>query len=150
MTPRIAGLLVASAVTAAACGGPRDPEGTLESVRGGVLQVGWSSAPGHCTAGPVRAEPRGPDADLVRRLAAALDAQVVWIHGPQDELFQALKRFDLDLVVCGVRKAGPWKKHLAFTKPYDGEHVLAAPPGENGWLAALDRLIAALARETAT
>jgi hypothetical protein len=56
---------------------------------------------------------------------------------------EALKRFELDLVIGNLDAKTPWKKEIAFTRPYftervaggsEREHVMAAPPGENAWL----------------
>lgn len=134
-------------IAVASCeGGPRDPEGTLERVRGGELRAGWNHNPPWCAAGP-GGEPTGRDADLVRALGRELDARIVWVAGDKEELLDRLERFELDLVACGVPRSTPWKKKIGFTRIPSGQHALATPPGENGWLVALNRTLARLHRE---
>lgn len=48
-----------------ACGIPRDPEGTLERVRGGPLRVGVIHAPPWVTVEHLDSDPRGLEIDLV-------------------------------------------------------------------------------------
>ncbi len=95
---------------------PRDPEGTLERVQGGVLRAGlmhhkpWAAM--------VDGRPQGLEVDLVEQLAKSLNASVEWAEPRGDELFQALKEHRLDLVVGGITERSPWKDHVAFTRPY--------------------------------
>jgi polar amino acid transport system substrate-binding protein len=135
--------LCLAAVVAASCDrGPRDPEGTLDRVRGGQLRVGWTLHPPWCEASARRDGPGGRDADLVRALARELDARVVWVDGDKEELLGRLERFELDLVACGVPRSSPWKKRVGLTRVPSGGHTLATPPGENGWLLFVNRSLA--------
>lgn len=142
----LAGLCVASAL---GCGDvPRDPEGTLERVRGNVLVVGVTDSPPHIVrSGP---DANGPEADLIREIAEGLDARIVWRWGPLEDHFTALERFEIDLVAGGLTDRTPWRDRVGLTRPYieraGGGGVLAAPPGENGFLVALDRHIVARSR----
>jgi ABC-type amino acid transport substrate-binding protein len=126
---------------------PADPDHTLDRVRGGVLRVGvspndpwivWSAEP----------EPSGREADLVRRFAASLDADVEWSRSAEETLISQLERGELDLVAAGMTAETPWTEKAAISKPYatvtgpDGsaeEHVLAVPLGENAFLVSLER-----------
>jgi polar amino acid transport system substrate-binding protein len=128
-----------------ACDLPRDPEGTLERVRGGVLRVGaideapWVVHDAHRDA---HGQPRGVEVALVEALADRLGAEVRWDHGGETRLLAALERFELDLVIGGLDADSPYADEVGFTRPYyeaDGHaHVLAAPPGENAWLMTIE------------
>lgn len=131
----------------AACDMPRDPEGTLDRVRGGILRVGVvEQAP---WIRSTNGEPDGAEAVLVRELARELGATVEWHPGGETDLLERLEKFELDLVVGGITRATPWASRLGMTLHYAKlkrgdtvrEHVFAAPPGENAWLLTLDRFL---------
>ena len=131
-------------VLLAGCDMPRDPNGTIERARGGVLRVGAATAPPwvvHRTDG----RPVGLEAELVTEFARSLDARVEWHRGSADELLEKLQKRELDVVIAGLTATTPWKTHVGITRPYrkDHEHerVLAVAAGENATLVALDRLI---------
>lgn len=121
------GALLAAGLTAVpACDLPRDPEETLERVRGGTLRVGvienepWTRVDGD--------EVSGVEADLVREFAATLDADVAWVLAGPDAL-EALEHFELDLVVGGLDHRDPWKQRVGLTRPWFVEEVCI---GERG------------------
>lgn len=138
---RTHGLIVV--LVAVACSLPRDPDGTLERVRGGVVRVGVANNPPWVTITPNGAE--GVEPTLVRQIADSLGARVEWIPGGESELLADLEERKLDLVLAGLTEDVPWKSKVAFTKPfYDDpetkkKHVMAAPPGENAWLVFVER-----------
>lgn len=107
---------------------PRDPEGTLDRVRGGVLRVGVSESPPWTRVfddGSVS----GVEAVLVRRLAERLDARVRWRPGSESDLMAALEAGALDLVVGGLGSASPWQQQVALTTPYTTVRtVIGVPP----------------------
>lgn len=104
-------------VLLAGCGTiPRDPEGTLARVRGGVLRAGFTVA--HPWATGPEDDPEGIEVDLVERFAQELDATVEWVEGSEAELFEALEVRSLDLVVGGLDAADPWVASAAVTRPY--------------------------------
>jgi polar amino acid transport system substrate-binding protein len=130
-------------VSALACDLPRDPEDTLERVRGGTLRVGVAHNPPwvvHTATGA-----RGVEPVLATLIARQLDARITWIHGAQSQLLSDLHDRRLDLVLGGLTADLPWKTEVAFTRPfYDDprtgeQHVMAAPAGENAWLLYLER-----------
>jgi polar amino acid transport system substrate-binding protein len=129
----------------AACGVPRDPEGTLEQARAGTLRVGAVDSPPHLARTAEGAG--GPEAELVRAFARSIGAEVDWQWGALDDHLEVLKRFELDLVAAGLTARSPWKREVAFSRPWNRERpperVLAVPPGENAMLFALDRFIEA-------
>lgn len=143
---RARGALPALLLVAAACDAiPADPGGTLERVRGGVMLVGVTDSPPWIIRpepGP-GGEPTGPEADLVRGFARAIDARVRWEWAPLDENLERLERRELDLVAAGLTRDSPWARRVPFTRPYARwraeERALAVPPGENAFLVALER-----------
>ncbi|MGH2685851.1 MAG: transporter substrate-binding domain-containing protein [Actinomycetota bacterium] len=124
--------LAALMLLPAACGIPRDPEGTLERVRGGVMRVGitandpWTIAEG----------PSGVEVALTEELAGDLDAEIDWVEGGHAELFSALEQRELDLVIGGFAADDPWGSKVTFTQPYFTVRTLVGvapgslPPGD--------------------
>src|SRR5690606_4376015 len=82
---------------------PRDPEGTLARVRGGVLRAGGVESPPWL----VRTEggASGPEARVVADLAEELGAEFAWSWGALGDQMEALERFELDLVAGGLTRA---------------------------------------------
>jgi len=116
-------------LTTLACGLPRDPEGTLDRVRGGTMRVGvferrpWTTLPTKGGAG-------GLEGALVAELARELGAKIEWVRATESQLLEALKMRELDLVIGGLTADSPWAQHVAFTKPfYTDTIVVGAPPG---------------------
>jgi hypothetical protein len=62
---------------------------------------------------------------------------------------ERLHRHELDLLLAGLIKSTPWQNKVALTRPFletqrgdrKVQHVLAVPPGENGWLVRLERFL---------
>ena len=123
---------------------PKDPEGTLERARGGVLRAGAAPAHPWVVVSPDGA-PSGPEVELVEAFARSIDARVEWRVAGADELLRALEKRELDVVVAGLTTKSPWSTHVGSTRPWrkDGseQRVLAVAPGENATLFALDSLI---------
>jgi polar amino acid transport system substrate-binding protein len=113
---RLAVLLLAFAV--AGCQFPRDPEGTLDRVRGGTLRVGVA---------PV--EPwTAVERQLLREFARTLEADVEWVEGTESELIEALDGRQLDVVIGGFTRRSVWMNEAALTRPYlTTQTVIAAP-----------------------
>lgn len=143
------------AIVGIACGIPRDPRGTLDRVRGGTMRVGVAErAPWVILAGT---EPTGVEPQLLRSFARALGARIAWTPGVESELMEALERGELDVVAGGLTRSTAWHERVALTRPYRttntasgsgedvSEHVMAVPPGENGWLGELETFLDARA-----
>jgi ABC-type amino acid transport substrate-binding protein len=141
-------LAVPALVFLVGCGMPYDPGGTLDRVRGGTLRAGvsvnepWTRLEG--------GQPAGVEVTLLREFADGLGARVEWVVKSESELMQALERRELDVVVGGLTYDTPWKERVGLTGSYltaDGprgrrvEHVMAVPPGENGWLLSLEKFL---------
>lgn len=90
---------------------------------------------------------------MIRIIAADVGARVEWVRGSDSVLAKALKDRRLHLLAGGVTADNPWAKTMGVTRPYltlaKQKHVLLAPPGENGWILRLDRILADHHAETA-
>ena len=127
---RRAGPLLAAvallAVLAAGCGIPRDPESTLDRVRGGTLRAGITASEPWTTLEGGR--PGGVEAELVERFATELGARVEWVDGSEADLMAALEVRELDLVVGGLTADTPWQAKAAITRSYATTRVVVAVP----------------------
>jgi polar amino acid transport system substrate-binding protein len=128
VSPRLTTLVAwLAAAGVAACDLPRDADGTLDRVRGGIVRVGvvvdtpWvtDSAGGEGAAG-------GIEGALVQGIARDIGARVRWIRGTDESLLAALHARELDMVIGGLTTESPWKATLAFTKPYYTDTVIVA------------------------
>lgn len=130
------------------CGNlPRDPEGTIERVRSGVLRAGAVHAPPWVIVADRTIA--GSEAALVEGLAGEMGARVEWITGGPTQLLEMVERFEIDLVVGGFTDRDPWRDRVAVTQPhYEAlaqgaveRRVFFLPPGENRWLLTVDRYL---------
>lgn len=127
---------------------PADPEGTLERVTDGTLRVGASHNPPWVET-PGDKEPQGKEPELIRNFAAGLGAEVEWSESGEEQLFDALKRGDLDLVIGGFTDQTPWTEYGAVTRPYTEEqrsnttkkHVMVVRMGENAFQVELEKFL---------
>jgi polar amino acid transport system substrate-binding protein len=88
----------------------------------------------------------GVEPTLVGELARQMNARVQTVYGSETRLLEGLHRRELDVVIGGFTADSPWKRDVAFTKPYhedkDGrKHVFALAPGENGWLMRVEQFL---------
>jgi polar amino acid transport system substrate-binding protein len=114
------------AVAAAGCGIPRDPESTLDRVRGGTLRAGITASEPWTTLEAGR--PGGVEVALVERFAGELGARVEWVDGSEADLIGALEMRELDLVVGGLTADTPWQAKAAITRSYATTRVVVAVP----------------------
>lgn len=137
--------LVASALPA--CDLPRDPEQTLESVRGQELRVGVLKY----------GENAEKDRPIAEWLATSLGSKLVYVEGDAHALFEDLRRGHLHLVIGGVPESTPFQKELGLSKPVGRLHgaheeedrVIAVRPGENAFLLKVNQAIEAAKAEGA-
>ncbi|HEX2026102.1 MAG TPA: transporter substrate-binding domain-containing protein, partial [Actinomycetota bacterium] len=121
----VAGVVVAAL---AACGLPRDPEGTLDRVEGGRMRVGIADLPPWTILGD--GEPRGVEVELVEGFARSLGAEIEWTAGAPADLLTALEGREVDLVVGGFTDDDPWAQQVTFTQPYARiQTAVGAPDG---------------------
>jgi len=109
-------LLLAAMLLATACGLPRDPEGTSDRVRGGLMRVGVIENPPW--ASMAEGVPRGVEVELARRFAAGYRAEVRWIEGTEAELVESLVAREIDLVIGGLESTTPYVSEVGLTRPY--------------------------------
>ncbi len=129
------------------CDLPRDPEETLETVQGQELRVGVLKF----------GQNADKDRPIVERLAASLEAKLVYVEADAHALFEDLKRGHLHLVIGGVPESTPFAKELGLSKlvgPLHGaqeeeSRVLAVRPGENAFLLRVNEVIEAAKAEGA-
>lgn len=100
-----------------ACDMPRDPEGTLQRVRGAEMVVGAAESDPFVIF--ENDEPAaGIEVRLVEAMAADFDADIQWVTGSEEELLSALEIGELDLVIGGLASTNPWSANVTFTHPY--------------------------------
>lgn len=119
-------LAVVLAALLAGCGIPRDPESTLDRVRGGTLRVGITESEPWTRL--ETGQPGGVEVELVQRFAAELGARVEWAAGSEADLIAALEVRELDLVVGGLTADTPWQTKAAITRSYATTRVVVAVP----------------------
>jgi polar amino acid transport system substrate-binding protein len=122
-------VMLLAALAAAGCQYPRDPDGTLNRVEGGVMRVGvtdadpWVALEGDRPVG-------GAEVELARRFARELGARIEWVQGSEEELVNAAKEGQVDLILGGLTSKSRWKKDVAFTRPYvETRAVVGTPAG---------------------
>ncbi len=134
-------MLAAAFVCLAGCENyPRDPEQSLAHVRErGVVVVGVAEARPWVIRGD-GTEPGGVEADLVRKFADSVGAKVEWRWGSLDDHLEALEKYELQIVIGGINKASPWRKHVGLTRPFYDEQYAVGFASENTATDALDDL----------
>lgn len=113
------GLLFVAALALATtgCRFPRDAEGTLDQVEGGVLEVGVVESPPWVVEGR-SGEPAGIEVDMVRALARKLGAEVEWYWSSEEKIIAALQAYQLDLGIGGIVEA-PWlTRAVSASRPF--------------------------------
>jgi hypothetical protein len=129
-------LLVALLIVS--CDVPRDPEGTLEKVRGATLTVG------------VNGQNELTDArerQVIEHFASSLDAKIRYQHGELHQLVAQLENGEIDLIAGKLPGQTPFAKKLGLSQPVsttvlDGrtvDTVFAVRQGENGFLFQLEK-----------
>lgn len=142
--------LAASALLLTGCSAsiPSDPQGTLERVTGGTLNVGV--APNGDFTKIAGGAVSGSEAVLVEAFAESIDADIEWTPGSEEALVRGLEREDLDLVIGGLTDATPWLARTGVTRPYgeftdeDGtthKLVMLVPMGENAFLTEVETFL---------
>jgi polar amino acid transport system substrate-binding protein len=126
---RLTFFLLLAAIVAAGCQYPRDPDGTLNRVEGGVMRVGVTEADPWVMLEDDRPV-AGTEVELARRFARELGARIEWVQGSEEELVDAAKEGQVDLVLGGLTSRSRWKKDVAFTRPYvESSAVVGIPEG---------------------
>ena len=127
---------------------PSDPNGTLDRVVDGNLNVGVPPN-GEWTVETSGAE-SGSEAELVEGFAETINADIEWTEGSEEELGRALERENLDLVVGGLTEDTPWLARVGVTGPYEEfkdeegtthRLVMQVRMGENAFLIELEKFL---------
>jgi polar amino acid transport system substrate-binding protein len=127
---RVVSALAALGLLLGSCQYPRDPEETLDRVTDGTMYVGVIDEEPWVRLDPGR-EPQGVEPTLIREFAEQLDAEIEWVEGSEAELMEAMRGFQLDVIVGGLTRNSPYSKEVALTRPYvDTEIQFGVPPGE--------------------
>lgn len=146
------GMIWVAALLIAACSRyPDDPEHTLKQVlERGKLRVGIIHSPPWTIVDDGRVT-GGVEVALVKDFASALGVKIEWHPGGAPENFEALERYELDMLIGGLLQSNPWKSHAGFTMPYytrpvlgnddKHQHVMAVPPGENAMIMRLEKFL---------
>lgn len=142
-------LLILACMSLAACGPyPDDVSGTLDRVeRSGRIRIGL-------------AELREPDSPVaggfIARLEQATGAQAEVERGSLEHQLVRLEDGELDLVIAELDRETPWAQSVSVIEPLStrrvGRRTLElAPvtqPGENRWIALIEREVRNGARQT--
>lgn len=125
---------------------PSDPDGTLESVRGGELPVGVS--PDGALVQVHGGDPSGSVVDLVEGFADEIDASPEYTVATEETLVRMLEEHELDLVAGGFTSETPWVEKAGVSRGYAGvegaegrDIVMLVPLGENAFLSRLERYL---------
>lgn len=120
-------LLLLIGVLLGGCYMPRDPENTQREVSGGTMHVGITrnAAP---WAWMKDGQAHGVEAELMRRFARRMDAQVKWVPGTETNLLETLERFELDVVIGGLHRSSPWRNRIGFTRRYHTSRLMIGLP----------------------
>jgi hypothetical protein len=120
------------------CDVPRDPEGTLEKVRGATLTVGVNGK-NELTDERER--------QVIEHFASSLDAKISYHHGELHQLVAELENGEIDLIAGKLPGQTPFANKLGLSQPVsttvlDGktiDTVFAVRQGENGFLFQLEK-----------
>jgi polar amino acid transport system substrate-binding protein len=119
---------LAVCLAAGGCEFPRDVEGTLDRVEGGTMRVGvvhrppWIDLSGSA--------PTGVEVELVERFADEIGTEIEYFEGTESELAEAMRGFQIDLLIGGLTRASDLRRDVALTAPYlDTQIQFAIPPG---------------------
>jgi polar amino acid transport system substrate-binding protein len=122
-------MLLLLALAIAGCQFPRDPEETLDRVSGGTMYVGAVENPPWVILRE-GGEPQGIEPELVRRFADSIDAEIEWVEGSESELAEAMRGFQVDIIIGGLTRSWLYGREVALTRPYvDTEIEFGVPPG---------------------
>lgn len=140
-------LICSILLTSCALDLPRDPNGSLERIRGNELRVGISREPVLAEVGD-DGIPTGPLVDLAKSFAGSLDATISWTVAGEESLVNDLEEGRLDLAIGGLTQDTPWADKVGVTRGYsniaesDGRQlVMLVPMGENALLSSLEAFL---------
>ena len=122
---------------------PRDQHGATARIReGSEFVVGISAERFDSAAMEAR------EKMLVEKVAARLNARIVWRRGNAHQLLQELAELKLPLVAANIPCDSPFANRVGMSQPYfkdrinETDYCLAVAPGENRLLLLVDQTIA--------
>lgn len=108
---------------------PDDPRDSLTTaIERGTLKVGVVANPPWVTISDPAA-PGGLESRLVTEFAEQLGMTVDWRSGGVENQIEALRSYELDVLIGGFTAANPWKTEVGTTFPYYTERVLVGSEG---------------------
>lgn len=129
---------------------PADPRHSLAAAQErGALRVGVVANPPWVELSNSDT-PTGLESALISEFADQLGLEVDWHSTGVEQQIDALKNFELDLLIGGFSASNPWKAEVGQTFVYFsernqtgslGDHVMLTAPGENALLMALERYL---------
>lgn len=126
--PRLLLLAAVLMLALSGCRYPKDIEGAMERIEGGVLRVGVSENPPWVIESD--SGPAGLEVELVQALADTLNTNIEWHWGNESNLLLALEHHQLDLVISGLTENAPISQLASPTNAYYQSHYkIGAPPG---------------------
>ena len=110
---------------------PQDPQHSLQQIlQRGTMRVGVTESPPWIVGGPP-GKANGLEGKLLADFADELGVDIEWHWGSAEDHFEALKRYELDVVAAGLTRRNPWRKHVGFSiSYYTSEVVIGVPPSE--------------------
>src|SRR3954447_5247418 len=105
---------------------PKDAEKTLGKVSNGTIRVGFTNAAPWVYPSATGAQ--GIEANIIINFAQTLHAKVEWIEGTEEQLYNALKRGEINILIGGITDKTPWKEEIGLTKPYIETSIVIAQP----------------------
>ncbi|WP_404375038.1 transporter substrate-binding domain-containing protein [Vreelandella aquamarina] len=100
----------------AGCRYPNNVERDMETIEGGTLYIGVTENPPWIIQ--QGQQPQGLEADLLHAFAETLNASIEWYWGSENELLQALKHHQLDIVAGGLTSNTRISQLAATTRPF--------------------------------
>jgi polar amino acid transport system substrate-binding protein len=105
---------------------PKDAEDSLEKIMNHTIRVGFTNASPWVY--PADGKPEGIEADIVANFAKTLNAKVDWVEGTEEQLYKALRRDEIDILIAGITDETLWHKEVGLTKPYIETEIVIGQP----------------------
>ena len=107
---------------------PKDPLNSFNSLSNRPLKVGVIHSPPYVDVSTPQVT--GSEVSLLQEFSSTIDSEVQFKVFGSEEAFEALEKYEIDLLIGNLTKKSSNKK-VGFTRPYDKSHVIGVAPGEN-------------------
>lgn len=118
---------------------PRDSKHSFDEAKTGELQVGLTE--NHPFVSQDNGHLSGAEIEIIEGFAREHNLKVRYTIDSESDLIEELEKYKLHLVAGGFKKSTIWSSKAGFSLPYDYEHVLLVPKGENKLLYKLEQHI---------